>query len=475
MNILIVSTNQNVFPMPVIPIGACMVAEAAERAGHRVSLLDLMFERDPVRSIASALRKSNPDIIGLSVRNIDNNDMRKPAFYIPDLFPLIRAIRSRTEAPIVLGGAAIAVMPEEILRATGISSAIIGDGEVTFPLLLERLSRGEPFDDLSGVALLMNGEFRANPPASMGSFNHCLTPDYQRWIDVRSYRSQLSTAPLQTKLGCQFQCSYCTYRKIEGHKYRLSDPEQVAASAVRMASSGFRDIEFVDSVFNAPYDHAMAVCEALARSKPRARFQSLELNPLYFDNELIAAMGKAGFVGIGLTVESASDEVLQGLRKGFTARHVHAAAEVVRRHRLPCVWIFMLGGPGETPETIHETLRFAGTAIRPRDTVFFNLGIRIYPGTELESIARRQGVLTIPAAKMLEPVFYISPKVDFEWITRQVKKVMNSHMNFMSGDSLNFSLLPAIHRFGHRLGLRPPLWRHTRFIRRGLRLAGMDV
>ena len=475
MNVLIISTNQSVFPMPVMPIGACMVAEAAERAGHKVSMLDLMFEHDPARAIASALGKSNPDVIGLSVRNIDNNDLREPTFYIPGLLPLIRAIRSRTEVPIVLGGAALTVMPEEILRATGVSSAVLGDGEVTFPLLLERLSRGEPFDDLAGIALLAAGEFRANPPASTGSFIDCMTPDYPRWIDVRSYRSQLSTAPLQTKLGCQFQCSYCTYRKIEGNTYRFSDPGQVAASAVRLASSGLRDIEFVDSVFNAPYDHAMAVCEALARSKPGARFQSLELNPLYFDDALLAGMEQAGFVGFGLTVESASDEVLQGLRKGFTARHVHAAAEIVRRHHLPCVWIFLLGGPGETQETVRETLRFAGTAIRPRDAVFFNIGIRIYPGTELESIARRQGVLTLPAAKMLEPVFYLSPEADFGWITRQVKNAMNSHMNFMSGDSLNFPFLPAIHRVGYRLGLRSPLWRHTRFIRRGLRFAGMDV
>jgi radical SAM superfamily enzyme YgiQ (UPF0313 family) len=165
-------------------------------------------------------------------------------------------------------------MPEEILRATGVSCAVLGDGEVTFPPLLERLSRDEPFDDLAGIALLESGEFRVNPPLSTGSSIDCLTPDYPRWIDVRSYRSQLSTAPLQTKLGCQFQC---TYRKIEGKAYRFSDPEQVAASAVRLASSGLRDIEFVDSVFNTPYDHAMAVCEALARSRPGARFQSLEM------------------------------------------------------------------------------------------------------------------------------------------------------------------------------------------------------
>jgi len=475
MNVLIISANQSAFPMPVMPIGACMVAEAAERAGHRVSVLDLMFERDPALAITSALRRSKPEVIGLSVRNIDNNDMRTPAFFIPGLLPLIKTIRSLTDAPIVLGGAALTVMPEEILRYTGTSLAVLGDGEAVFPLVLEKFSKGEGLGYLPGTAYIDNNVFRKNPPASAGSSNNCMAPDYQRWVDVRSYRSQLSTAPLQTKLGCQFQCSYCTYRKIEGSAYRFSDPLQVAEAAARLASSGLRDIEFVDSVFNAPYDHAMAVCESLTRSGTRARFQSLELNPTYFDDALLTAMEQAGFVGIGLTVESASDEVLQGLRKGFTARHVRAAAEIVRRHHLPSVWIFLLGGPGETQQTVRETLRFAGTAIRPRDVAFFNIGIRIYPGTELESIARQQGVLTLPAAKMLAPVFYVSPEVDLGWITREVKNAMNSHMNFMSGDSLNFRFLPAIHRAGYRLGLRSPLWKHTRLIRRGLRFAGMDV
>jgi hypothetical protein len=186
-------------------------------------------------------------------------------------------------------------------------------------------------------------------------------------------------------------------------------------------------------------------------------------------------MERAGFVGIGLTVESASDPVLAGLRKGFTASDVHAAAEVVKRNRLPCLWIFLLGGPGETQETVRETLRFAEKSIRPQDAAFFSIGIRMYPGTELETIARRQGVLDLPSGSMLEPLFYVSPEVEADWITGQVKRSMNSHMNFMNGESMSFYRLPLISRVGHRLGLKPPLWRYTRFIRRGLRSVGMRV
>ncbi len=471
MNILIISTNRNAYPVPVLPAGACMVAEAAERAGHAVSILDLMFPADPVRALNEALR-TKYDVIGLSVRNIDNIDMSAPRYFINDLIPLIKSIRRFTDAPIVLGGAALMVMPEEIMRATGVPCAVVGDGEAVFPSLIEKLN--DSWEDLPGVASLVGGKFRANPAEPVASFS-CAGPDYGRWLDMKAYCSHLATIPLQTKRGCCFQCVYCTYRKIEGVSYRLSDPESVAETVLRYASSGYRDIEFIDNVFNAPYGHALAICESLIRSKHRARLQSIEFNPVSFDHRLLSTLERAGFVGIGLTVESASDPVLAGLRKGFTSGDVHAAAEVVKQNRLPCLWIFLLGGPGETRDTVRETLRFAESSIRPQDAALFNIGIRMYPGTELEAVARRQGALVLPSISMLEPIFYVSPEVEADWIMGQVKQSMNSHMNFMNGESMSFSHLPRISRLGHRLGLKPPLWRYTRFIRRGLRSVGMRV
>jgi len=475
MNILLVSTNRNALPMPVMPIGACMVAEACEREGHRVTLLDLMFEREPLAAVRDAVRSEKPGVVGLSVRNIDNNDMRDTVFFLADLRRIVNTVREHTSVPVILGGAALAVMPEAILRFSEVSCAVLGDGETVFPLLLERISEGEPFGDVPGIAYLDHEGFNSTPCPGSGGRTECGAPDYRRWVNVAAYRSQLATAPLQTKLGCAFQCVYCTYRKIEGNGHRLADPASVADAVTRLAASGLRDIEFVDSVFNVPSDHAMAVCDALAKTKHRARLQSLELNPRAFDDELVTAMERAGFVGMGLTVESASDAVLQGLRKGFTTREVHHAADVVRRHELPCAWIFLLGGPGETRETVRETLRFAESRTRPQDVVFFNIGIRVYPGTELDSIARRQGVLTASPKDMLSPVFYVSPEVDAGWMMNEVRRSMGSHMNFINTDSIGLSILPSVHRIGYRLGVRPPLWRHTRFIRRALRLAGMNV
>jgi radical SAM superfamily enzyme YgiQ (UPF0313 family) len=394
-------------------------------------------------------------------------------FYIDDLVPLVDAVRRRTDAPIVLGGASLTVMPEEILRAVRADCAVLGDGEATFPRLLERMERQEAWEDLPGIAFLRGGTFIANP-SPQGVTNECAAPAYHRWVDLNAYRLHLSTVPVQTKIGCRFQCVHCTYRKIEGNAYRFSDPESVANAVARLAASGHRDIEFVDSVFNDPQDHAVSVCEELIRSGVRARFQSLELNPLHFDDELLTVMERAGFVGIGLTVESASDPVLRGLRKGFTTREIHGAAGTVRRHRLPCVWIFMLGGPGETRETVRETLRFAEKNIRPRDVAFFTSGSASIPGRSSNPSQDNRACSPSPARHACPGVLRIARR------RRRMdqgagKNSTNSHMNFMSGDSFSFPYLPLIHRMGYRLGLRSPLWRYTRYIRRGLRFAGMDV
>ncbi len=457
-----------------MPAGACLVADAASLAGHTVRFLDLMFEKIPLQALELELTRFPPDAIGLSVRNIDGNDMQNPVFFIKELLPLLHTIRRLSQAPVILGGAAVAVMPEEIITFTGAPYAVLGDGERVFPRILESIAHDRRIETVAGAAWLENGKVLMNPCAPPAIIRtSCPVPDYRRWINVNAYRSLHTTAPLQTKLGCRFKCVYCTYRQIEGGAYSLCTPESARYAVEYLVSQGLKDIEIVDNVFNSPYDHAMEVCEEMARSSSHARLQSMELNPLFIDDALLRAMGKAGFNSIGITVESASDTALEGLGKNYSAREVYNAAEVVGRHGLPCLWIFMLGGPGETEETVKETLRFAETRIRKNDVAYFNLGIRIYPGTELELVARKQGRLSLSHKEMLEPVFYVSPELSYSWLLLHMRKTLATHMNFVCSDSLELPYLPAIQRLGYTFGIRPPLWRYTRLIRNGLRLLGI--
>ena len=475
MKILLINANRHKSPMPVVPLGACLVAEATERAGHEVRFLDLMFAGDPLQAIEREIQGFSPEVIGVSVRNIDNNDMLHPVFFAGECLPLFQRIRALTDAPVVLGGAAVSVMPEQLLRFSGADWAVAGEGDTVFPQLVDALAQGRSPEHLSGLAWFAEGKFHLNPPAREQCGGRFTVPSFPRWLNLPAYKRNMATAPLQTKLGCHFQCIYCTYRKIEGNAYRLMDPASTVAAVRAYTAMGFRNVEFVDNVFNSPPAHCLEVCEALARAGHSARLQTYELNPLFVDDDLLCAMEAAGFVGAGITVESASAAVLARLRKGFSAEVVHRAAETVRRHRLPCLWIFMLGGPGETAETVEETLSFAQTAIRPTDAAFFTTGIRIYPGTELDRIAREQGMLDLDPDRMLAPVFYVSPEVDRQWLAARIRRAMRENFHFLNGDTFDLPFLPAINRLGSLAGIEPPLWRYARHIRRGLRLAGVEA
>ncbi|MHC4138995.1 MAG: lipid biosynthesis B12-binding/radical SAM protein, partial [Planctomycetota bacterium] len=96
MNILLIITNRYRGPIPVMPLGACLVAESCEREGHQVKLLDLMFERDPLHALKSVIDKIKPDVVGISLRNIDNNDMQQPVAFYNDLTLLMETIRGKT-------------------------------------------------------------------------------------------------------------------------------------------------------------------------------------------------------------------------------------------------------------------------------------------------------------------------------------------------------------------------------------------
>lgn len=479
MNVIIVATNRSRQPVPVIPLGACLVAQSLEMAGHQVRLLDLMFEPDPSRALSRAFEESDPDMVGLSVRNLDNNDMGNPEEYVGELTALVRKIERHSNAPIALGGPAVGVMPEGLLRATRARLAVLGDGEAVFPMLIDSLITGLSFSDTlettPRVAWIENGNFRRSTSVPLKLHPDLMVPDFQRWVDLRRYLSHLAAVPVQSKRGCPFECIYCTYGISEGKDYRLFPPEEVADAVRGLGARGIRDVEFVDNVFNSPYEHAMDICQDLARSPSGADLQTIELNPAFVDRELLDAMRRAGFTGVGITAESTSDKVLKNLGKGYTPDQVWHASEAMRQSPIPCFWLFLIGGPGETRESFRETVRFARTAARPMDVVFFNVGLRIYPGTHLERTAREEGSLAASPREMLLPTFYFSPELDLSWVREELSSLTRVNLNFIHSASLSHPWLPAINRLGHLLRVKQPLWRHTRTIRRMVRTLGKDI
>jgi radical SAM superfamily enzyme YgiQ (UPF0313 family) len=317
-----------------------------------------------------------------------------------------------------------------------------------------------------------NGIVAFTPPGEDADLDSLPSPSLHRWIDLARYQRHGATIPIQTKRGCVYKCVYCTYRNVEGWGYRTRDPELVADEIEELKrKAGIRHFDFVDSTFNSPPGHAIQVCEAITRRRLGVHLDTTNFTPATASDELLRAMKVAGFRSLGITAESASDAVLEKLEKGFSAAKVREVAERVERHGIRTLWIFLVGGPGETPATVEETLSFAAWRLRRGDAVYLTVGLRIYPGTTLHRISIAEGVVPADSA-LLDPAFYFSSAVNFDETVSRLKRFAAEHPRFMFSADSRSVVLPYLTRAASILNLPRPHWQYMGLFQRVSRAIG---
>jgi radical SAM superfamily enzyme YgiQ (UPF0313 family) len=459
--VLLVSTNRERQPYPVLPNGLACVASALSGAGHSVRFLDLCFEKKPVPAAIRAANEARPDVIGVSVRNIDNSDSIALRHYTPESKAVVEALRATSPGTtLIAGGAAFGVAPEALFTELGVDYAVAGDGERATVRLVDALSTGQSIGPIPGIVRRVNEEIHFAPPGEDADLDSLPSPALHRWIDIAAYERHGATIPIQTKRGCVYKCVYCTYRNVEGWGYRTRDPELVADEIAELhREAGARHFDFVDSTFNSPPGHSIDVCEAIIRRRMNVRLDTTNFTPAAASPELLRAMRAAGFRTLGITAESASDAVLERLEKGFTAAKVRETAERVERAGIRTLWIFLVGGPGETERTLDETLRFAGERLEKGDAVYVTVGLRVYPGTTLHKIAVSEGLLARDAS-LLEPAFYFSAELSRARAIAALQSFAARYPRFMFSADSRSSLLPVLTRAASALRLPRPHWQY---------------
>ena len=458
--VLLVSANRERQPYPVVPNGVACVASALRAAGHHVQVLDLCFERTPLRAVRDAVSTARPDVIGLSVRNIDNSDSIALRNYTPEAAQIMNELRvSAPRATLIAGGAAFGVAPEALFTELGVDFAVAGDGERATAELVASLAAGRPAC-IPGVVQRSGARVELAPPGEDADLDALPPARLHDWFNLRRYQRHGGTIPVQTKRGCVFRCIYCTYRNVEGFGYRTRAPALVADEiAALKREARIRHFDFVDSTFNSPPGHAVAVCEEIARRRLNVQLETTNFTPAVAPAELLTAMRAAGFRALGITAESASDTVLERLEKGFSAARARETAKRVERAGLRALWIFLVGGPGETDATIAETLAFAEWRLKRGDAVYLTVGLRIYPGTTLHRIAVSEGLVE-PGDALLAPRFYFSRALDHDATVLRLKRFAAAHPRFMFSADSRSAVLPYLTRAASILNLPRPHWRY---------------
>ncbi|MEW6554453.1 MAG: radical SAM protein [Actinomycetota bacterium] len=427
MRVLFISENRcrdNLIPFP---LGIACVAAAARQAGHDISCLDLMFSEDAAADTVERIRDFRPDCVGLSLRNIDNQDKYASEFYPPAAKEVADAIRSETDAPIVLGGAGFTIFPLECLEYMGVEMGIVGEGERACVELLERMEAGAEVDDMAGLALRRGAISRVNPPGPH-TWPGLFPPPERDLFDVTRYNLRPGSrfpfiANLQSRRGCHMCCIYCSSPTVEGRLVRVREPAEVADELASLETRyGIGTAAFVDSLFNYPPDYTKELCRHIIAARPSLHWIA-NLNPLYCDLEMMELMREAGCSGLSIGNESGSEDILASLKKGFSRDQVIESITGAKKlgFRINC--FLLLGGPGESEDTVKESVELM-EELDP-DMLGVTAGIRIYPDCELHCIALREGVVE-PGQNLLFPAFYLSPEVE-PWLYPYMREVCDRH------------------------------------------------
>jgi len=407
-NVILVNTNTT---QPLVgPLGLDYLARALEVRGLKAEILDLALAQDPKKAIREKFKKTQPAAVGITVRNTDDCCYPSRDFFLPGIKNIIRKIRQSTDAPLVLGGVGFSVMPAAVLEFLNADFGIWGEGEETFPCLVLEMIHGKKFWKVPGLVWKKNNEFIMNPARAFDLANTAVQP--RNFIDNMSYFMRGGMAGIESKRGCDRRCIYCADPLAKGRKIRRRKPGSVADEFKTLLSMGITHFHICDSEFNRPYEHAMAVCRELIKRRlgEKIRWYAY-LSPKPFDKKLANAMKKAGCAGINFGADSADDAILRRLGRDHASADLRKTAEICHACRIVFMYDLLLGGPGETKASIRKTIETM-KRINP-SRIGASYGVRIYPGTIMAKIARREGVVS-EENNFLRPVFYLSKAVGNE-------------------------------------------------------------
>ena len=410
--------------MPPFPLGLACVAANLDGSRHEVRVWDAMFADDPEASLWGCVRDFGPDAIGLSVRNVDDQEIRAPRFFLPETRQLVAACREVSAAPVVAGGPGFSIFATRALTYLGADYGIVGEGERAFPLLLDHLAARRRPADVPGLVWRKDGRVRATRPDWIEPLDRLAPPDRVRTDAQRYYATPgtggiPNTATVQAKRGCPFSCVYCSTPAIEGRQVRVRSPRAVVDEVEQLVARGFRRIHFTDSLFTNPEWHAEAICSELLRRGLGIQW-SCTINPRCAPPDLLRLMQRAGCELVMVGNESGCTRVLDGLKKGFAKADVERCFVACESLGLRYHAFLLIGGPGEDRESVEESIELLERFTPAHVSV--TVGVRLYPGCELSEMAKRSGMIS-RRANLLMPAFYMPPAIG-DWVWERLAAVM---------------------------------------------------
>jgi radical SAM superfamily enzyme YgiQ (UPF0313 family) len=424
-SILLINTNTCTDPYPVYPLGVAHLNAILSREGFSVHILDRNFDSEnPV----DAIHRIRPDYVGISLRNIDDTRVDDLHYYVPQFVRMVREIKEHCAICVILGGCGFSLFPQQIVSETGADFGIVGEGEESMVLLVHALDKKEPWDRIPGLV------YRDGPVVKSTLQRSIAAEKIPRPLRppslTKRYLEESTMLNIQTQRGCAHRCCYCSYPVIEGREFRPRKAEDVGEELEQIAQLGARYVFIVDSVFNSSNDHVQAICEEIIRRNVEIGWGCF-LRPAGITDSLMETMVRAGLKHIEFGTDSFCDQVLEAYGKNFSFSDIVHASECARKAKVRYAHFLIIGGPGESEQTIWEGFN---NSHRLRRTVIFPyIGMRLFPHTPLYSVALEEKRIE-RETDLMQPYFYLSPLVTRERISELLELFHERKSNWIIHD-----------------------------------------
>jgi len=387
------------------PTGLCYLAGVLREEGFHVSIIDAealgLGGEETVRQILAR----EPQIVGLACKTL----------WVTNAHRVARDLKARAPAiPIVAGGNHVTALPERSLKEfPAFDLVVVGEGEKTFLELLTALNEGRDLHSVPGLAIRKNDHItRTAPRERIRDLDELPFPAFDLLPDLAThYRPALTSVEklpafsIVASRGCPAQCTFCD-RGVFGNRVTKHSPEYTVALLRKLVDTyGIRYLLFDDDNLLLSKKHLFRLLDLMHEQGLRLPF-TCQSRVDTVDEERLRRLQEAGCRMILLGIESGSQKILDAMKKGITVEQIREAVALTHKFHIRTQGFFILGYPGETEETMQETVDLI------HDCRFDDAGVFLFsplPGSEVYAGVGEHGVFTEDWSKMnsLDEVVFV--------------------------------------------------------------------
>ncbi|MCJ7559085.1 B12-binding domain-containing radical SAM protein [Candidatus Bathyarchaeota archaeon] len=370
---------------PFTPLGLGYLAAVLEKNQYKVDVIDCQALRFTYEEFKSEISKRQPNIVGITSTTLTYKSALQIAKIAKEACPNCLTL---------LGGSHVSFWDDKALQeCPSLDIVVRKEGENTLLELVQRLEAGKSYHDVIGTTCRKDGKIMKNPDRPyIENLDDLPFPAHHLWPIERLRKHGTIVFPLVTSRGCVYWCDFCTAVRMFGRRYRMRSPKNVVDELEFLQKTfGAHQFTFYDDAFTVDQERAAEICAEIKNRKMKIEWDC-ETRVDMVTKELLRNMKEVGCIAVWFGVESGSQQVLDAMRKGISPAQTVKAFKWAKEVGLMTVANVVLGFPGETKETIWETIKFIDR-LSPNDIGYYIA--TPYPGTPLYETVKEKGLLKI--------------------------------------------------------------------------------